>query len=67
VPSTVPACVACAVGRFDDSSGCSFRSFARPKSRILMDPSFVTITFSGFRSRWMMPAECAFARPSAIW
>ena len=41
-------------------------SFARPKSRILTSPSFVTITFSGFRSRCTIPASCAFARPSAI-
>ena len=41
-------------------------SFARPKSRILTSPSFVTITFSGFRSRWTIPASCAAARPSAI-
>ena len=41
-------------------------SFARPKSRILTSPSFVTITFSGFRSRCTIPASCALARPSAI-
>ena len=38
-------------------------SFARPKSRILTRPSFVTKTFSGFRSRWTMPFSCAAARP----
>ena len=42
-------------------------SFARPKSRILTKSSWVTITFSGLRSRWTMPAAWAFARPSAIW
>ncbi len=39
---------------------------ARPKSTIFTRPSAVTITFSGFRSRWTMPASCAAARPSAI-
>ena len=39
-------------------------SFARPKSRILTKPSVETITFSGFRSRWTIPAAWAFARPS---
>ena len=41
-------------------------SFARPKSSSLTKPSLETMTFSGLRSRWTMPAECAFARPSAI-
>ena len=41
-------------------------SFASPKSRILTSPSFVTMTFSGFRSRWTIPASWALARPSAI-
>ena len=40
-------------------------SFARPKSRILTNPSFDTMTFSGFRSRCTIPAACAFASPSA--
>src|SRR5438045_2885443 len=34
-------------------------SFARPKSRILTSPSFVTKRFSGFRSRWTIPLSCA--------
>ena len=42
-------------------------SLARPKSRILTRPSFVTKTFSGFRSRWTMPFSCAAASPWAIW
>ena len=33
-------------------------SLARPKSRILMRPSFVTKMFSGLRSRWVTPASC---------
>jgi hypothetical protein len=41
------------------------RSLARPKSRIFTKPSFVTIRFSGLRSRWTMPAACALASPSA--
>ena len=41
-------------------------SFARPKSRILTRPSFVTNRFSGFRSRWTIPFSCAAARPLAI-
>ena len=39
---------------------------ASPKSRILTRPSEVRKTFSGFRSRWTIPAACAAARPSAI-
>ena len=46
-------------------SRCS--TFARPKSRILTKPSRVTITFSGFRSRWTMPASWAWASASASW
>src|SRR5262249_42287132 len=42
-------------------------TLASPKSRILTRPSFVTMTFSGFRSRWTIPASCARASPSAIW
>ena len=41
----------------------SYVSFARPKSRILTSPSFVTMTFSGFRSRCTIPASCAFEQP----
>ena len=44
----------------------STRSFASPKSRTLANPSRVTMTFSGLRSRWTMPAPWALARPSAI-
>ena len=49
-----------------ESDVSSARSFAKPKSRIFTKPSGVTITFSGLRSRWTMPAPWAFARPSAI-
>ena len=39
---------------------------ARPKSRIFTPPAEVRKTFSGLRSRWMMPFACAAASPSAI-
>ena len=39
--------------------------FARPKSRSLI-PLGVSITFPGFRSRWMIPWACAVVRASAI-
>ena len=58
-PETVAACVPPL-----ESSGCV--SLARPKSRIFAKPSFVTMTFSGFRSRCTIPAACALARPSEI-
>ena len=38
---------------------------ARPKSRILTTPSFVTNRFSGFRSRWTTALSCAAASPCA--
>ena len=47
------------------ASFCS-NAFARPKSRTLIVPSFVTITLAGFRSRWTMPREWAASRPSMI-
>ena len=37
-------------------------AFARPKSSTFKVPSSVTMTFAGFRSRWMMDAACARAR-----
>ena len=69
VPMMTPASVATVtVGECDWSaspaSGCV--SFARPKSRILTNPSFLTITFSGFKSLCTIPAPCARASPSAI-
>ena len=67
VPSSMPACVP-----YRDSVSCVSRSpsgaspiLASPKSRIFRTPSGVTMRFSGFRSRWTIPARCAFARPSA--
>jgi hypothetical protein len=48
-------------------SGASSRSLARPKSRILAKPVRAMTMFSGLRSRWVMPAPCAVAMPSAIW
>ena len=42
------------------------RSLAMPKSRTLTTPPCVTMTLDGLRSRWMMPAACAFASASAI-
>ena len=68
VPSTVPGrvgsgVVGAEVGWFSEASSRTQR--ASPKSRILMRFSAVTKTFSGFRSRWTIPRECAAARPSA--
>ncbi len=62
---TTPGSVAEAtVGRFvAPAAGSTCVSFARPKSRILTRPSFVTKRFSGFKSRWTMPLSCAAARP----
>ena len=37
-----------------------------PKSRILTRPSRVSRMLSGLRSRWVMPAACAAAKPLAI-
>ena len=52
------------VGALVSSPGAAGSTrLARPKSRILTCPSLVTKTFSGFRSRWMMPFSCAAARP----
>ena len=42
-------------------------SLARPKSRILRVPPWVTIRLPGLRSRWTMPWAWAAARPSASW
>jgi len=39
---------------------------ARPKSRTLTYPSFLTMRFSGFISLWMMPAWWAAERPSSV-
>src|SRR5947207_3141349 len=39
--------------------------WARPKSRIFTRPSLVTMTFSGFRSRWTTARACA-AGPSMV-
>ena len=63
-PGSVPAeIVGAAVSLPGSASGCV--SLARPKSRILANPSSETMTFSGFKSRCTIPAACAFARPSA--
>ena len=69
VPSTTPGLVPVSVGSCEASSlpVPVAVSFASPKSRILTSPSFVIMTFSGFRSRCTIPASCAFASPSAIW
>ncbi len=68
VPTMTPGVVPVIVGSCEPSPLPDIVevSFARPKSRILTSPSFVTITFSGFKSRWTIPASCALARPSAI-
>jgi hypothetical protein len=43
---------------------CSGR--ATPKSAIFACPSDVRRMFAGLMSRWMMPFECAYARPRRI-
>ncbi len=69
VPMTVPGCVgaATAVGSTEAPCDVVSVSFASPKSRILTKPSREIIRFSGFKSRWTIPASCALARPSEIW
>ena len=52
--------------RVTASSETGSTTLARPKSRTLTRPSDVRKTFSGFRSRWTIPAACAEASPSAI-
>ena len=65
VPSTVPASVPATVVESPDADeGVDMR--ASPKSRILTTPSRVIKTFSGLRSRWTMPCECAAERPCAM-
>ena len=58
VPSTLPGCVATASYEPVSSPAPAWSGvvLARPKSRILTTPSLETIRFSGFRSRWTMPA-----------
>jgi hypothetical protein len=34
-------------------------TFASPQSITWTSPNFPTMTFAGFRSRWMTPLECA--------
>ena len=57
--ATVSACVSsCEVSEVP--------SFASPKSSTFTRPSRVTITFAGFKSRWITPRSCAAASASAI-
>ena len=71
VPRIVPCCVIArgiSVGSDvaeDDDFTAGAAVFARPKSRSFT-PDFVSMTFPGFRSRWMMPAWCAASRAAAI-
>jgi len=64
VPRTAPGPDTDAV-EVSDSCPLVDASFARPKSRILTNPSSETIRFSGFKSLCAMPASCALASPSA--
>ena len=41
-------------------------AFASPKSSTFTVPSSRTLTFAGFKSRWMMPCSCAASSASAI-
>jgi len=47
------------------ASGAGPDCMARPKSSNFA-PAFVSMTFAGFRSRWVMPSLCALARALAI-
>jgi hypothetical protein len=43
------------VGKFPaDATAVDSTAFASPKSSTFTTPSGVTLTFAGFRSRWMM-------------
>jgi hypothetical protein len=71
VPRIVPSAVSCRT-----SVGMLVRPLmmpapsdavrANPKSRSFA-PDRLNITFSGFKSRWMMPRRCAASSASAIW
>ena len=65
VPTVVPTSVTIAVLVAAAGSAAS-SSLAMPKSSTFTLPSSVIITFDGFRSRWMMPAACAFDNASAM-
>ena len=41
-------------------------AFARPKSSTFTVPSARTLTFAGFKSRWIIPCACAASSASAI-
>ena len=64
-----PCCSCEAASRANDSGPAGpgrFTRVAMPKSSTLTGPSGVTITFDGFRSRWITPRRCATATASAI-
>ena len=64
VPINTPGSVAGAVGWAADAAPAGSKR-ARPKSRIFKRPSVVRITFSGLRSRCVMPFACALASAAA--
>jgi len=65
-PCSVPSRVR--EGECDRSAGdfSSAIALARPKSSSFTFPSDVTLTFAGFRSRWMIPLSWAASRASPI-
>jgi hypothetical protein len=74
VPSTLPVSVRSSVAatRYGLSpsltgpgSSGALRSLAIPQSITTVSPNSPTITFAGFRSRWMMLRPCAYAIASA--
>ena len=69
VPIITPACVApiVSVGEFSGSLAAACGTAANPKSSTFTMPSGVTITFAGFKSRWIIPFSCAASKASAIW
>jgi len=56
-----------AVPTTDVSDSGASASATRPKSSSTTRPSFVTITFDGLRSRWIIPAPWRASRPLASW
>jgi len=71
VPRMTPAAVIAGdvtVGKLTMSAGPAGSSaFAKPTSSTFTWPPRVSMTFAGFKSRWMMPFSCAASSASVIW
>ena len=75
VPNTIPAWVSCRILVLVKSLSISFpslatigsKSFARPKSRSLVWPSWASMMLSDLISLWTILALWALLRPSATW